>query len=161
MRDKFPGVTILIDQEHVIDGIKFYGSPWQPWYYDWAFNFRHPTKPMHGVDVIPEEAEEALRQAKDTWAKIPDDTRVLITHGPPFGILDAAEDQDKCGCPLLAKRITELLNLRLHVFGHIHEAYGSVEYKADDGSGDILTFVNAAICDLSYNPTHKPIVVDI
>lgn len=66
-----PGITYLQDSGVEIEGVKFWGSPWQPWFCDWAFNL-----PRNGP---------ALRQV---WNKIPLDTEVLITHGPPRGMLD-------------------------------------------------------------------------
>ena len=90
-----------------IDGVKFWGSPHQPWFYDWAFN--HPRN------------GKALTHY---WSLIPDDTDVLITHGPPYGILDLPFGKgEPAGCELLLKRVQEV-KPRVHVFGHIHGSYG-------------------------------------
>ena len=129
--------TLLIDQELVIDEIKFYGSPWQPEFHNWAYNISLPAR---------------LRQI---WAKIPNDTNVLITHGPPRNILDCVpkfQGNDYCGCPELRDRILEL-RPQLHVFGHIHEGHGVM---VNEGT----THVNASICTGSYRPINKPIVYD-
>ena len=135
---------ILIDQELTIDGLKIYGSPWQPWFCDWAFNF---PKYDNG------------EQAKYIWSKIPDDTDILVTHGPPYGILDEvptdkwAIENSHVGCPLLLQRV-KILKPKIHSFGHIHEGYGSIII-------DEINFINASFCDGDYNAVNKPIVMDI
>lgn len=125
----------LEDEELVIDGIKLYGSPWQPFFYNWAFNIRRG---------------KLFR----VWERIPDDVNVLITHGPPYKILDLTEDKREVGCEELLARIDNLKKLKLHIFGHIHEGYGKVK------RGNTL-FVNASSCNLNYEPINPPIVVNI
>lgn len=142
MLDCFPGITYLQDSGVEIDGLKFWGSPWQPAFYDWAFN-------LYGEPA-----------AEKVWSQIPDDTNVLITHGPPHGILDRTLPGDqRAGCPVLARHLSRLSALRLHVFGHLHESYGRAEFQAEDGAK--LTFVNASINTREYDPTNAPIVVDL
>lgn len=120
--------------------IKFYGSPWQPWFYDWAFNL-----PRLGIEL------------QEKWNMIPDDTDVLITHTPPNGYRDLVNNwrqpNSHVGCECLISRIGEIKPL-VNIFGHIHEGYG-VEYGKD------TLFVNAAICTAGYEPTNKPIVIDL
>ena len=129
------GITYLQDSGCAIGGLKFWGSPWQPWFYDWAFNL---------------ERGEPLRKK---WALIPDVTDVLITHGPPAGLLDRCPDGRRVGCDELRSRI-DRLKLRLHVFGHIHCENGTTNVNG-------TTFVNASICDESYRPTGTAFVVDL
>ena len=130
------GIHYLQDSEIVIDGVKFYGSPWQPWFYGWAFNL------MRG------------KALEEIWAKIPKDVNVLLTHGAPKGILDMTEQGDATGCVDLRARLQDLHDLKLHCFGHIHCAYG-----VDVIEG--VTFVNASTCNEQYEPTNSPIVVEI
>lgn len=126
----------LVDEAVVIDSIKFYGSPWQPRFGTWAFNL------FRGI------------QLRQKWAEIPDDTNVLITHGPPYGILDETQWNGPQGCEELISRISQLEHLRLHVFGHIHEAYGQ---KTING----VTYCNVSSCTLQYEPVNKPMVFDL
>jgi Icc-related predicted phosphoesterase len=84
---------------------------------------------------------------------IPDDTNVLISHGPPFAILDRADDGWNCGCEELLRRIESLQHLKLVVFGHIHTAWG-MTYRNG------VTFVNASICDDNNKIKNEPIVFE-
>lgn len=141
---KDAGVTYLFNNSIVIDGVKFYGAPWQPWFHNWAFNRGR------GRDIGME------------WAKIPDDTNVLITHGPPYGILDLVEDNIfnagrdlHQGCEELAKKVKQLPQLKAHIFGHLHLNGGQTEVV------DGITFGNAAICTERYQPTNPPLVIEV
>ena len=129
------GITYLQDSSITIDGIKIYGSPWQPEFCNWAFN-------------VPR-GERLAR----IWDAIEDDTNILITHGPVHNILDFTErDQIHVGCVDLAKRVKKLKQLKLHVSGHIHEGHGIKKVKK-------VTYVNASVCTLRYNPINKPIEI--
>lgn len=113
------GIIYLEDQATTIDGVKFWGSPWQPEYKGWAF----------GLD------EEKI---KKKWARIPSDTDVLLTHSPPAGILDTDSRGKRQGCPHLLNKVLEV-RPKIHVFGHMHEGYGT------ETSGN-TSFINASIC---------------
>ncbi|MDJ0973317.1 MAG: metallophosphatase domain-containing protein [Planctomycetota bacterium] len=134
-RATMTGVTYLEDAEALIDGIRFWGSPWQPWFFDWAFNLQRG-------------AELAAK-----WAQIPDGVDVLITHGPPAGHGDVTWDGRGVGCADLLEAV-QRVRPRVHVFGHIHEGYGTTE---SDGT----TFINASTCDLRYRPVNPPIVYEL
>ncbi len=134
-REIFTNCHYLFDSGIEIEGLRFWGSPWQPWFLDWAFN-------------LPRGA--ALR-AK--WDLIPKGTDVLITHGPPRGILDRTFAGENVGCDDLREVVDEI-RPRLHVFGHIHEGYGSIDLNG-------TKFVNASICTLGYAPTNPVIVIDL
>lgn len=128
-------IKYLQDSEIVINGIRFYGSPWQPFYFNWAFNIMSPDK------------------LKEIWSKIPNDTDVLITHGPPYGIFDKNQDRIYCGCAHLKNRVTsgELTQLKAHVFGHIHEQGGS--YRRYQG----VKYINASIVNRNLQIANRPI----
>ena len=81
------------------------------------------------------------------------DTDVLITHGPPYGILDVTDERQKVGCEELMKAVLRV-QPKVHIFGHIHEAYGEHQTK-------LTHFVNACNCDIYYRCVQKPIVVDL
>jgi len=135
---KEQNIYYLEDSGIEIDRVKFWGSPWTPPFYNWAF--------MLNEDEI-----------KEKWEIIPRDTNVLITHGPPKGILDLVTyDQVNVGCPSLMEEVMKLKDLKAHAFGHIHEEYGT---KKLDKTGPI--FINASTCTLSYKPWNKPIVIEI
>ena len=121
---KAAGITLLHNSGITIEGLKFWGSAHTPFYHDWAF--------MLGKG-------EEIRKA---WAKIPDNTHVLITHGPAAGILDKSY-RGHIGCPELLKRILEINpsyygTLMAHLFGHAHEGYGNIKI------GDIQFFNSAS-----------------
>lgn len=133
------GITYLEDSWEMVGGFKIYGSPWQPEFCNWAFNL-----PRNGF----------LLEA--AWKQIPDDTDILVTHGPPYGILDTVDMEGSQGCERLRARFGDYINPELHVFGHIHEGYGT--YRDNDLS---TIFVNASICSPHYEPINKPIVVGL
>jgi len=122
----------------IIEGMVIYGDGSQPRFgHGWA----------HNVDRGEPIAE--------VWAKIVDNVNILVTHGPVHGVLDLTfYGQESVGCEELKKRIGQLDNMFIHSCGHIHEAYGTSR------KGDKL-YVNASICTLQYNPTNKPILVDV
>lgn len=95
----------LQDSEVTIDGLRFYGAPWQPEYGGWAFNL--PRGP----------------QLAAKWQMIPRGIDVLITHGPPAGIGDSSPVGGRAGCVDLRERIAAV-QPRLHLFGHIHQDGG-------------------------------------
>ena len=128
-------VTYLYESGCEIDGVKFWGSPWTPFFLNWAFN-------------IPPGKEEGF------WKKIPDDVDVLITHGPPYGILDySVRNNISVGCVELGRRVMQI-KPKVHIFGHIHYSYG---IKLENGT----TFVNTSICDEAYNPVNQPHVIEV
>lgn len=137
-KDVMKNMIYLQDSEIVIDGVKFYGSPWQPWFWDWAFNF-----PDHNADFF-----KARAHARVCWDKIPLDTVVLVTHAPPFDILDECYDGEKVGCKHLKERLKFLKQLKLHIFGHIHHSHG-LAVRA------WTRFINASICSEQYVPSNR------
>jgi predicted phosphohydrolase len=134
-RARLGGCVYLQDAAVAVEGIRFYGSPWQPWFYDWAFN-------------LPRGGEELRAR----WAAIPADTDVVITHGPPRGHGDLTASGERAGCEELLKRV-DVVRPRVHCFGHIHEGYGVTR-------NDHTQFVNASVCNLSYQPVNPPVVID-
>lgn len=136
--EQYPLITYLQDDWVEVEGIKIYGSPWQPEFYNWAFNL-----PRRG---------DAL---KEKWDSIPADTDILITHGPPQGHLDTSGppyNEPNLGCELLRVKVDEL-KPKFHVFGHIHGGSG---YKEHNGTH----FINASILNEAYTQVNDGITVD-
>lgn len=130
LKKHMEGIHYLCDSGVIIGGVKFWGSPWQPEFCNWAFNLPRG------------------RALENKWRLIPYDTDVLITHGPPYGVGDKTERGELVGCTDLALRV-RYLELRYHIFGHVHEGYG-----VHDRS------INAAVCDERYRPINKPLVLE-
>ena len=117
------------------DGVKVYGSPWVNKYFDWAF-------------MLPEEGLRVMFEG------IPEGLDVLLTHGPPYGILDVVNrGGGHVGSKELLKAI-QRAKPKIVVFGHIHEGYG---YMEQDG----IKYYNASINTVGYDPINSPFVVDL
>ena len=134
--DRYPEITYLQDSGTEIQGVKFWGSPWQPEFCDWAFNLKR------GPQIL------------ERWKQIPEDTRVLITHGPVQGRCDMVMSGEFVGCEMLEMELHTRLNVELHVCGHIHSAHG----EHHDGK---THFINASILNERYQVQYKPIVYTI
>ena len=131
-------VDYLQDGEHLIDGVKLYGTPWQPEFYNWAFN-------------LPKSGKEL----EEKWNVIPKDTDILITHGPPQGHLDISDpphNEGNLGCELLRVKVDKI-QPKIHVFGHIHGSYG---YKLHNGTH----FINASVLNEQYDQVNQPMTID-
>ena len=131
-------VTYLQDDECVIDGVKIYGTPWQPWFYDWAFNL-----PKGGPGLYSK------------WEAIPKDTDILVTHGPPQDHLDVSGppgNEPHLGCAMLRVKV-DAQPPKIHVFGHIHGSYG---YKFHNGTH----FINASVLNERYVQVNEPMTAD-
>ena len=131
LRERYASITYLQDSETIIEGYKFYGSPYSNEFCGWAFM-------EDELDLI------------QIWEQIPDDTNILITHGPSRGILDkVVRDETHVGSSTLTERIEQLNDLKVHVSGHIHEAYG-IHY-------DKHLSINASLMTEQYWPINPPI----
>lgn len=130
-----PNIIYLNDSGIDIEGIKIWGSPVQPWFFDWAFN------------------RQRGNEIQKHWALIPSDTDILITHGPAQGILDRTVRNESVGCSDLLKSIKKI-KPKFHITGHIHEAYGEKEI-------DGIHFINASVLNVKYQMTNSPIQIEI
>lgn len=127
------GLIYLENSEVVIDGVKFYGSPITPTFNQWAFM-------------------KARDKTHEVWKAIPNDTDVLIVHGPPKGVRDLSFDRhgqlEFCGCRSLARRCYELRHsLKLVCFGHIHDMEDVSNQGVSTFSKTRTIFSNAACVD--------------
>ena len=136
IKDKIPNnVIYLNDSGCTINDFHFWGSPIQPYFHKWAFNRRR------GAEI------------ERHWELIPQNTDVLITHGPPYSILDLSVKGQQVGCKDLYNTI-KTLKIKAHIFGHIHEDYGR---QTTNG----IQFVNASILDEFYKVVNSPIIIEI
>jgi Icc-related predicted phosphoesterase len=134
---EYPGIIYLHDSSIKIENLKFYGSPWQPEFNNWAFNL-----PRNGEEL------EAV------WNKIPEDTDILITHCPPYNYNDKVLGQYEClGCEKLAEKLPEISPL-LHVYGHIHTGRGHIFEKRTH-------YINASVLDESYYYSQSPFLIEV
>jgi Icc-related predicted phosphoesterase len=126
------GISLLIEELIEVDGLKIYGTPITPYFCNWAFN-RWP-----GPEI----------QAH--WDKIqPCD--ILITHGPPYQILDENGLMQNCGCNQLLDKILEI-KPKVHIFGHIHENFAMKEFMG-------IKFYNVAMCSNRNALLEKPMEI--
>lgn len=138
--ENYPEIDYLQDDMYVLGddyttAIKIWGSPWQPRFYNWAFNADR------GDDI------------KQHWDKIPTDIDILITHGPAWGFLDKVRGRGlNLGCEDLTAAIGRV-KPKIHVCGHIHTGYGYTKYNDTH-------FFNAAVLNESYNYAHTPVTFD-
>lgn len=130
-------ITYLQDSGIQIDGVNFWGSPMTPKFFDWAFM----------AEIGPE--------LNTHWDKIPADTDILITHGPPLGVMDEVFHDGAltaAGCPNLLAKIKELAPA-YHLFGHIHEGYGQQDI-------DTTRFINVSTMNEHYEIQNAPVVFE-
>jgi Icc-related predicted phosphoesterase len=125
------GIQLLHNSQTVIEGHVIFGSPYSNEFGRWAFG-------------LPD------KELQDIWNRIPDDTSILITHGPAFGNLDSCPGGSVGSISLREHLDTKLSNLKLHVTGHIHESRGMLLKNG------VLT-INASVCgiphsDININP---------
>lgn len=130
------GIIYLKDSMIEIEGIKIWGSPIQPTFYNWAFNRdRGPHIKFH-------------------WDLIPEGMDIVVTHGPVYGHVDLLpNNKERVGCEDLRDKI-ELIKPKVHICGHIHCAYGVEETPE-------TKFINASTANESYLMVNEPIEFEI
>jgi predicted phosphohydrolase len=131
LRARLSNAIVLMNEAAKIDGVTIWGSP---------------VTPMKGGAFGLSRAEDRAR----LYSRIPPDTKILLTHTPPSGVLDGAPH---AGCPELRAAVIRL-RPRLHVFGHIHAGYGTMATRH-------TMFVNAALFGEHGDLERHPIVVDL
>lgn len=149
----------------------------------WAFNYHRSTDRFNPSTKV---GSFQAQNPVPSWPKID----IMLTHGPPYGILDTTWQDEQVGCENLARAV-QRCRPRLHCFGHIHEGWGAEKMNwvkqttetlkvdpamilaqrssyldlSDTGSalkfGEETVFVNAAIMDKRYNPRNAPWMVDL
>ena len=127
-------VIYLRNNGLTINKLKIWGSPVTPDFMDWSFGKERSKMDEH-------------------WKYMPEDIDILITHTPPYGILDQSSQHISLGCKFLLKKVKEL-KPKYHIFGHIHASYGIHKTEA-------TTFINASIINSVLGPVNKPIIFEI
>ena len=140
--DSYEWITYLEDSKltfvnkEATEMCSIWGTPWQPEFHNWAFNL-----PRNGWEL------------QEKWMRIPSDIDILVTHGPPFGILDVSSYGNiNVGCEVLLEAV-KVKKPKIHIFGHIHSGFG---YQHVDGTH----YINASMLDERYNYTRKPLTFD-
>jgi predicted phosphohydrolase len=127
-------VHYLYNESVIAQGLKIWGSPYTPYYGGLAFN------------------KKRGKDSKAIWDQMPSGIDILITHGPPYGVLDHTFKYTHVGCEELKAKVDEV-KPRYHIFGHIHEQPG---IEKIDGT----TYMNATQVNLFYQITRKPLVFE-
>lgn len=135
-----PKIKMFLHEPYEYGGVKFFGSPYTPRFYNWSFMYDR-------------------KDGERLWSQIPDDTNVLFTHGMPYGVLDSVGftpgvGEERVGCVALSKRVRQI-KPKVYAGGHLHLSGGK---QMRIGA---TTFINAAICDDSYIPSRSPIIVEV
>jgi Icc-related predicted phosphoesterase len=128
-RDRLSIATLLVNESVTIEGIRIWGSP--------------VTLLADVPFGIPDENERA-----QLYSTIPPDTDILVTHGPPLGVLDYGR-----GCAALRRAVIRV-QPKLHVFGHVHSGYGTRPTQH-------TLFVNASTLDEDGAPSHSPVSLNL
>jgi len=133
---EFSHARFLEDELVEIDGLRIYGTPWCPYLSGFAY---YAT------------SDELLEH----WKQIPSGIDILITHTPPFGLLDLPTSGTiNLGCPHLREELKRI-RPRLHVFGHVHASHGILET-----SGTL--YINAAIVGgPDFDVRHRPTTIKV
>jgi len=131
---EFKDIGYLEDSLCGIGDVSIWGSPWQPAFYDWAFNL-----PRNGKEL------------QEKWDQIPNKIDILVCHTMPFGHLDVTGNLN-VGCELLRVK-TDEIRPKIFIGGHIHSGAG---YKFDGNTH----FFNASVLDNSYYYKNKPMTID-
>lgn len=140
------GVTTLIDEGLIFNGINFYGTPWMQ------------LQPEDLLKLEPEAVAFSRLDCRERYDRIPSSTHVLVTHQPPGGILDKMKNGENIGSSQLASAIHRKLDVMSHpvvfIFGHNHTGHGMV-----DNIG--RRFYNVSLCDEKYQPCYEPTVITL
>lgn len=141
----FPTIKALVHEEVTIEGIKIFGSPYTPTFgYGWAYN-------------------KARHKMHKAWSVIPDDTNILVTHGPPKGVLDITQNRDhtfeQCGCKSLLNKVLQV-QPDYHIFGHLHDEpsiYNAGRLKLNRCH---TTFINPSCVDIRHKLVNNGEIIE-
>ncbi len=143
--EEYPDITFLIHDEMQWNGLKIFGSPYTPRFHDWAY-----MKKRSQMDAV--------------WQSVPDDVDILITHGPPKGVLDLTRDIEskhivQVGCSALRRHVEERIQPKIHAFGHLHDEKGVSNYGMFTRGA--TQFINCSCCNLAAKLANHGFVVEV
>ncbi len=143
--EDYSSVRFLIHDEMLWNGLRIFGTPYTPKFFDWAY-----MKPRGEMDIV--------------WDSIPSDVDILVSHGPPKGVLDITRDIETkapihVGSKSLMRQVTERIRPRFHAFGHIHDEAGHRNYGMVTRGA--TTYINCSCCDLACKLLNPGFVVEI
>jgi predicted phosphodiesterase len=130
----FRNATYLVDAAYEWNGLSFYGSPWLPDLDGWAHFLSDHDR-------------------KRKWELIPDSTDILITHTPPFGLLDKPRSGRHIGCSFL-RAVVDRVRPRIHCFGHVHASSGCITESGTE-------FINATVINSDIEVINPPVVREL
>ncbi len=141
----YPKVILLIHGQTEWEGLKIFGTPYTPKFFHWAY-----MRERSELDSV--------------WESIPSDIDILITHGPPKGLLDVTRDMDTrepvhVGSKSLRRHVLERIHPKIHAFGHIHDERSFTNYGTV--TRNETTFINCSCCDLSGRLKNQGFVIEI
>ena len=141
----YPQLRFLIHNKTDWNGLKIFGSPYTPEFYNWSY-----MKPRSELDAV--------------WQTIPDDIDILITHGPPKGIRDVTKDFDTgepvhVGSKSLRTHVDTRIKPMFHAFGHIHDEKAIQNFGTTSLNG--TQFINCSVCDLAGRLKNHGVVLDV
>ena len=141
----YPDITFLIHQQTEWRGLQIFGSPYTPMFFNWSY-----MKPRPELEPI--------------WQTIPAGIDILITHGPPKGVLDVTKDFETrkpvhVGSLSLTKHVEERIKPKLHAFGHIHDEPNIFNFGSDQRGS--TQFINCSCCNLAGRLKNHGFIVHV
>lgn len=142
---RYPSVILLDHKSIEIEGVKIFGSPYTPSFgHGWAYNVAR-----HKIGVY--------------WDEIPDDIDIVVTHGPPKGILDTTVSRDgsiqKAGCASLLNNIKRTAP-KYHIFGHFHDESGVLNCGKFTPVNSKTTYINTCVMNLKYQVVNNGNIIE-
>lgn len=134
-------ITFLLHDSIRLEGRRIFGSPYTPEFHDWAYN-------------VPRD------KIGRYWEIVPNDVDILITHGPPMGVLDVSRG-GSYGDLALYNEVISRIKPKVHIFGHFHDEPGHINNGIRILNNCSTKFINASIVNLSHSPVNSPIVVEV
>lgn len=143
-KELYSNIIFLINESVNVDGVNIYGSPITPTFgHNWAYNLaRHKTF--------------------SAWERIPENTDILVTHGPPKGVLDTTShfNLEAVGCKNLLNKVRKI-QPKYHLFGHLHDEPDNLNYGMRTISGIDTVFMNSSIVNLRHEVVNSPQIFNI